>query len=418
MEAGPGGVPLRRDIITALDAGSSKVSITMAEVRAGRQLHIIGTASVPSEGIKRGALVDIEGAARAISLAASRCQRMAGTSLGRLAVNLSGAHIASFNNRALVSVARPGQEITPEDVHRAMDAARVVNLPGDRELVHVLPRQFLVDGYEGVRDPVGMMGSRLEVEVHMVTASGAAIQNLLKAVIRAGLEAEQVILSSLAAAESTLTQAEREAGVILVDLGGGTTDVAVFLDGSPAYTCVLPVGSDHITSDLAMGLRIPLGEAERLKLEYGITTVGENLDGVLFELPSAGSGEPRPVTGGLLADIIEPRVQELFSLVLSEVRRAGVGRHLPGGLVLTGGGARLKGLDAWASRVLEMPVRVGEPQPLAGLADTVRGPEHAAVVGLVQLALARRSRSASQAAAAAEGMGVWVRLRDWFQELF
>ncbi|MHB9145187.1 MAG: cell division protein FtsA [Symbiobacteriia bacterium] len=409
---------MRRDIITALDAGSSKVSVTMAEVRADRQLHIIGTASVPSEGIKRGALVDIEGAARAISLAASRCQRMAGTSLGRLAVSLSGTHVASFNNRALVSVARPGQEITPEDVHRAMDAARVVNLPGDRELVHVLPRQFLVDGYEGIRDPVGMMGSRLEVEAHMVTASGAAIQNLLKAVIRAGLEAEQVILSSLAAAESTLTQAEREAGVILVDLGGGTTDVAVFLDGSPAYTCVLPVGSDHITSDLAMGLRIPLGEAERLKLEYGITTVGENLNGVLFELPSAGSGEPRPVTGGLLADIIEPRVQELFNLVLSEVRRAGVGRHLPGGLVLTGGGARLKGLDAWASRVLEMPVRVGEPQPLAGLADTVRGPEHAAVVGLVQLALARRSRSAGQAAAAAEGMGVWARLRGWFQELF
>lgn len=391
----------------------------MAEVRTDRKIHIIGAAGVPSAGIKKGVVVDIEATARAISAAATRCQRMAGAPLSRVAVSLSGSHVASFNNRALVSVARPGQEIIPEDVHRALDAARVVNLPGDRELVHVLPRQFLVDGYDGIRDPVGMMGSRLEVEAHMVTASGASIQNLLKAVIRAGLEAEQVILSSLAAAESTLTQAERESGVMVADLGGGTIDVAVFEDGSPSYTCVLPVGSDHITSDLAMGLRIPLGEADRLKFEYGLAPAQEHRDGVLFELPSAGSGGPREVTAELLAEIVEPRVQEIFNLILSEVRRAGVNRHLPGGLVLTGGGARLKGLDLWASRELAMPVRVGEPQSLEGLVETVQGPEHAASVGLVQLAFARRARSGSQAAATVEdGPRFLARLKGWFQELF
>ena len=398
----------------------------MAEIRADRQLHIIGSASVPSAGMKKGLVVDIDAAAAAIRSAATRCQRMAGAPIGRAAVNLSGSHVASFNNRALVSVARPGQEIGPDDVHRAMEAARVVNLPGDRELVHVLPRQFLVDGYDGIREPLGMMGSRLEVEAHMVTASGAAIQNLLKAVIRAGLEADQVILSSLASAESTLTQAERENGVILADIGAGTIDAAVLEGGSPFLTFVLPAGSDYITADLAMGLRIPLGEAERLKLEYGLLppgaagSSGASGDSILFELPSAGTGGPRAITASLLLEIIEPRVHEMLNLVLAEVRRSGSGRHLPGGLVLTGGGARLQGLADWASREFGLPVRVGQPEPPEGLSEAVQGPEHALAVGLVQLSLARRSRAraGAAAAAAAEGPALLARVRDWFRELF
>lgn len=394
----------------------------MAEIRADRQLHVIGAASVPAVGMKKGVVVDIEAAAQAMAGAATRCQRMAGAPIGRVAVSLSGSHVASFNNRALVSVARPGQEVSPDDVHRAMEAARVVNLPGDRELVHVLPRQFLVDGYDGIRDPVGMMGSRLEVEAHMVTASGSAIQNLLKAVVRAGLEADQVILASLASAESTLTQAERENGVVLADIGAGTTDVAVFEDGSPSLTFVLPVGSDHITSDLAMGLRIPLSEAERLKLEYGLLPGRQPGDGVLFEMPSAGSGEPREVTSSLLLDIVEPRVHEMLNLMLTEVRRSGVTRRLPGGLVVTGGGARLAGLDVWASREMGIPVRLGLPDPdaLAGLSEAVQGPEHAAAVGLVRLALARRGRAAGAVAATSQsdGPGLLSRLKDWFRDLF
>lgn len=407
-----------RDVVVGLDIGSTKVAAVVAEVGVGAEPAIIGLGLVRGSGLRRGVVVDIEATARAVVQAVEQAQRMSGVEIAAAVVSCSGSHVSSLNNRGVVAVSRPDREITPDDVRRVLEAARVINLTPDREVLHVIPREYEVDGYDGVKDPVGMVGGRLEVEAHMVTAASASLQNLLRAVTRAGISVEDVWLAALAAGEAVLTPTEKELGVVLADIGGGTTDLCIYDRGGPWYCSVLPIGGEHITSDIAVGLRVPLPLAEQVKMERGVASVKAAGDGT-FELPHHTGRGTRTVADKLLASIIEPRVQEIFQLIGREIRRSGYPGMLPGGLVLCGGTAALPGIDELAMEILDMPVRVGRPGGLAGMSDIVSGPDCATAVGLVHLAARLPAREAAPAREPeAGGRGLWHRLRQWLEGLF
>lgn len=406
-----------RDAVVGLDIGSTKVAAVVAEVSQAPEPVIIGLGIAPNSGLRKGVVVDIEGTSRAILQAVEQAERMSGVEITGAVISASGSHIGSLNSRGVVAVSRPDHEITADDVRRVLEAARVINLTPDREVLHIVPREYEVDGYDGVKDPVGMVGGRLEVEAHMVTAASASLQNLMRAVARSGLEVEDLWLSGLAAGEAVLTPAEKELGVVLLDIGGGTTDITLYDKGSPWYCAVLPVGGEHITSDIAVGLRVPLPVAEQVKVEQGCATVPQAADRE-FELPNPSGRGTRRVTQRDVAAIIEARVQELVALVSREIKRSGYPGMLPGGVVLTGGTAQLPGLVEWMAQVLDLPVRVGQPSGLAGMNDIVAGPAFATAVGLVRLAARSPVREAAPAQEREPSPGLLERLRNWWQALF
>lgn len=408
----------QREAVVGLDIGSTKVACVVAEVEPGRDPAIIGLGVVPNGGLRKGVVVDIEGTSRAVLQAVEQAQRMSGLEIAGAVISASGSHVASLNNRGVVAVSRADREIGADDVRRVLEAARVISLTPDREVLHIIPREFEVDGYDGVKDPVGMVGGRLEVEAHMVTAASASLQNLMRAVTRAGLEVEELWFAALAAGAAVLTPEEKELGVVLVDIGGGTTDICLYDKGSPWFCSVLPLGGEHVTSDIAVGLRVPLPVAEQIKISRGVASVREARDGS-FTLPGPAGRGNREVTDRQLAAIIEPRVLELFQMVGREIKKSGYTGLLPGGLVVCGGTAGLPGLADAAADLMDLPVRVGRPAGLAGMNDIVAGPGFATAVGLVQLA----SLNPQQLAAAgreegARGEGVFRRLKHWLEEWF
>lgn len=407
----------QRDAVVGLDIGSTKVACIVAEAEYP-DLAIIGLGVTRNSGLRKGVVVDIEGTARAVLQAVEQAQRMSGVEISGAVISCSGSHVGSLNNRGVVAVGRPDREIGAEDVRRVLEAARVINLTPDREVLHIVAREYEVDGYDGVKDPVGMVGSRLEVEAHMVTAATASLQNLMRSVTRAGIEVEDLWLASLAAGEAVLTPEERELGVVLIDMGGGTTDVTIYDRGSPWYCTVLPLGGEHITSDLAVGLRVPLPLAEEIKCNRGSASVALAGDED-FPLPNPSGKGTRSVPDKVLASIIEPRVQELIGLVAQAIKRSGYPGMLPGGVVLTGGTAQLPGLVDMLADMLDMPARVGQPQGLAGMNDIVTGPSFATAVGLVRLAARSTLREVATTRERVEGgTGLWERIRQWFGELF
>lgn len=406
------------EIVVGLDIGTTKVVVTVAELEPEGNLNIIGLGEVPSGGLRKGIIVDIERTAQAISRAAAMAERMSGYRIRSAFVGITGPHIESINNRGVVAVAGENREIEIDDVQRVLQAARVIPLPAERQIIHVLPRQYIVDGYDGIIDPVGMTGSRLEVETVIVTAAGAAVQNLLKSVQRAGLEVEQLVLTPLAAAEGVLYQAEKELGAVVVDLGGGTTEIALVAQGSLWFAAVLPVGGEHITSDLAVGLRTPISQAEKLKKEWGAVPVNSVPDNELLPVPNVGGYGEHTVSRKMLASIIQPRVEEILSLVHQQIGRADFKGLLPGGVVLTGGGALLPGIGELASEILQLPVRIGAPARLGGLADMVSSPAYAASVGMV--IYGAKNLVKVQAAAGREPFwnNLWSHFKVWLRELF
>jgi len=408
----------RRDLAVGIDVGTSKVAAIVGEVRRDGTCDIIGFGVTPSAGMRKGVVVDIEGVSRAIAEAAEKAGRMAGVEIKSAYVSISGSHLSSVNNRGVVAVARDDREITAEDVDRVLDAARVLNIPADREIVHVVPREFVVDGYDGVKDPVGMMGVRLEVEAHVVTGAVTSIQNLLKGVARAGLQVEELVVSSLASGEAVLLPAERELGVLVLDIGGGTTDLSIFERGNPLYSAVVPIGGDHVTGDLAVGLRTPPAEAERIKLQHGRARPCPEADEDIFEVPNVGGTGTHQVSGALVAEIVAPRLQELFALVRREIGRSGRSGQIPAGAVLCGGCALLPGIGEMAAEELGMPVRVGTPSGLGGLADLASSPAFATTVGL--LIYATRGHPGLVRGEARGGMltSLWDRLRRALSEFF
>lgn len=393
--------------IAAIDIGSSKISTLIASVSAeAERPKIIGVASVPSRGIRKGQVVDIEEATAAIVASVEAAERMAGYGLNRVYVSIGGPLLSSQNSKGVVAIAEPENEITPLDVERVVDAAKAVSLPSSREIVHVIPRDFTVDGQEGIKDPVGMSGVRLEVETHIVTGSSTAVRNLSRCVNEVGADIQEFVANSLASAEAVLTDTEKELGVILVDIGGGTTDIVIYVDGAPYYLAVLPVGAKNVTNDLAIGLRIPLESAETLKLYLGETkpkiASPETKDTYLRKSDQVSSRpkskesdeidldklgiheEMKKVSRKTIVEgIIRPRLNELFSMIGDDIKKSGAGGLTPAGVVLTGGGALTIGASDSVKRILAMPVRIGVPQGITGLIDDIENPAFAGSIGLI-----------------------------------
>jgi cell division protein FtsA len=395
----------KQKIIAGVDLGSSKIATVIASTSEETEgkLAIIGASSVTSKGVRKGQIVDIEEAAEVVVESIEAAERMAGYNLTRALVSIGGPHLASQNSKGVVAVAEPEKEITAEDVRRVIEAARAISLPSTREIIHVLPRHFTVDGQEGIKDPEGMSGVRLEVETHILTGSATAMRNLVKCVSEVGADVQSLVASGIASAESVLTDTEKELGVILVDIGGGITDVLVFVEGSPYYAATLPVGAKNVTNDIAIGLRVSLEAAEKIKLalakiprQPAMPTVKkkkkkkekqvdrlEEDDELNLARLGIESEKKSASKKTLIEGIIKPRLNEIFTMVGSEIKKSGAGGLTPSGVVVCGGGALTVGVEKAARQCLSMPVRIGAPQKVSGLIDDVQTPEFATALGLV-----------------------------------
>jgi cell division protein FtsA len=377
--------------LVGLDIGSTKTSVLIAEVE-GELVKFLALGAAESKGLRKGLIVNLDSAVSSIRRAVEEAESVANVPVEEALIGVAGGHVRGVNSRGGITLGQRPRDIERDDVRRAVDAARNITLPEDREVLHVLPHEFIVDAQDGIRDAVGMVGQRLEVNVHLVTSCVAATQNLVTAANKAGILISDTVLEPLASAESCLTQDERDLGCCLLDIGGGTTELIVFGGGVVRHSSSVGIGGDHFTNDLAVGLRTPIPEAERIKRRHGCAaSVYMKQDGAI-EIASVGDRPPRTVFAHMLTDIIEPRAMELLSLIRDDLQRAGLDGQIPAGFILAGGGARLHGLDELAEHSFRLPVRVAEPKGLADLPDQVAQPEYATVVGLVLCgAKARRS---------------------------
>lgn len=380
-------------IVVGIDIGTSKIITVIAKVGEENTMNVLGVSEVKSAGIKKGQIVDIEEAVNAINGSLEAAERMAGYSVSHVVASIGGSHIESQNSRGVVAVSAPQGEITDNDLTRVIDAARAVSFPSSREIIHVLPRNYSVDGQEGIKDPIGMTGVRLEVDTHIISANATSIRNLEKALTQVGVDVDAFIFSGYASSLSILSDTEKELGVVLIDIGSGTTDISVYVDGSVAHSSVLPIGARHITNDLAIGLRISLESAEKLKLflskpqrvvasleEEPHGRVSDEVDLSSLHLPEDLKLVSRKT---LVEGIIRPRLNEIFTMVGQEIKKSGWGGQTPAGVVITGGGAKTVGIIDAAKRTLAMPVRVGQPHDLKGIKDEIEDPSAATVIGLI-----------------------------------
>ena len=377
-----------KDLIVGLDIGTSKIVTVVATVTPDGQLQVIGTGSRESAGLRKGVVVNIEETVASIQRSLEEAELMAGCKISRVYAGIAGSHIKSFNSHGMVAI--KDKEVSQADIARVIETARAVNIPTDHQILHVLTQEFIIDGQEDVREPLGMSGVRLEVKVHIVTGAVSAAQNIVKCVRRCGLEVTDLILQPLASSLAVLTDDEKELGVALVDIGGGTTDVAVFTGGAIRHTAVIPIAGSQITNDIAMALRTPTADAEDIKISYGVAM--QRLAGTdeMIEVPGIGDRDSKSMSRQALAAVIEPRVEELFSLVQASLRDSGYQELLSSGVVLTGGSAQLPGMVELAEEIFAMPVRIGTPRYHGGLEEVIRGPRHATVVGLLYEGLAQR----------------------------
>ncbi len=370
--------------VVGIDIGSHRILVLVAEIDENDQTRIVGVGWVPARGIKKGAVVNVTEATTSIAEAVERAEQSSGYQIERAYVGISGAHITSRNSQGVVGVARRDRGITPDDVDRVLEAAGAIVLPQNQELVHILPRTYTVDGQDGVRDPLGMHGFRLEVEAHVVMGSSTAVQNLTKCVTGAGVEVSELVLTSLASGKAVLSETEKEMGVVLIDIGEGTTDIAIFIEGTVWHTRSLSMGGEYITNDIAIGLRLPPEIAEQVKLRHGHALANQVAEDERFTISPYGESSPVVVPRWKLAEIIQARCEEILENVQQEIKRSGYDGLLPAGLVLCGGTAQLPGLRELTRDLFELPVQVGVPRHISGLTDQVSNPAAAVVMGLVQ----------------------------------
>jgi cell division protein FtsA len=374
-------------VIVGIDVGTTKICVLVGELDRDGKLNIVGVGTCPSQGLRRGVVVNIEETVTSIAAALDRAERLSGKKITTAYVGIAGSHIASENSKGFVAISPSGRDIVQNDISRAIEVARAIALPANREVIHVIPRGYVVDGQEGIKNPLGMSGFRLEVETHIITGAVSSIHNLIKCVHKAHVEIEDLVLEPLASSEAVLADGETDLGVALIDIGGGTTDIAVFADGAIWHSIVLPIGGNLITSDIAIGLRLPFGVAEELKVTYGHCDPSTIADDDMIDLaqfmPDCDDLVPRK----LLAEIIQARVEELLEMVHEEIRKSGYDGLLPAGLVITGGTAELPGILSVAGQILDLPARTGSPLGLHGLADSISRPAYATAVGLLQWAL-------------------------------
>jgi cell division protein FtsA len=373
--------------IAAIDVGTTKVCTIVAEVTPQQELRILGVGVGPSAGLAKGTVNNIHAAIDAIASSVERAERASGTRILSAHVGIAGPHVSSMNSRGIVAIGDPRNPITEHDVHRALESARIVNVPTNREVIHVVPRFYVVDGQDHVVDPNGMFGSRLDVETHVVTSSSSAMNNLIQCVEGAGVHVESLILQPLASAEAVLTDEEMRQGAVIVDVGGGTTDIAVFVDGAVLHTAVLPIGGVHMTRDLVAALKVPQPSAEVAKRQYGHVIPSMVAEDEEVEVEAFGSDPVKVVPRRLIAQVLQARTEELLELVTAEIRRGTDLEMLSAGIVFTGGAASLPGIDLLAEEVVGLPARVGRPTHLAGLSDLLHDPAYATSVGLLRWAL-------------------------------
>ncbi|MFT5709919.1 MAG: cell division protein FtsA [Halioglobus sp.] len=411
------GSAQEQKMIVGLDIGTSKVVAIVGELSGDGQIEVVGIGSSPSRGMKKGVVVNIESTVQSIQRAVEEAELMAGCQIHSVYVGIAGSHIRSLNSHGIVAIR--DREVFNLDLERVIDAAQAVAIPADQKILHILPQEYIIDNQEGIKEPLGMSGVRLEAKVHLVTCAGNAAQNIEKCIRRCGLEVEDMILEQLASSCSVLTEDEKELGVCLVDIGGGTTDIAIFTEGSIRHTGVIPIAGDQVTNDIAMALRTPTQYAEEIKIKYACALTQLAGANETIKVPSVGDRPPRDLSRQSLAEVVEPRYDELFTLIQAEVRRSGFEDMIPAGIVLTGGTSKMEGVVELAEEIFHMPVRVGVPQGVQGLTDIVRNPIYATGVGLLLYGLQHQEDGGTRSGGAGTSSeGVFARFKNWISSNF
>ncbi len=410
-----------RELIVGLDIGTSKVVAIVAAPIADagpkeNSLEIIGIGSHPARGMKKGVVVNIESTVQSIQRAVEEAELMAGCQIHSVFVGIAGSHIRSLNSHGTVAIG--DKEVVQSDVERVLDAAKAVHFPGDQQLLHVIPQEFIIDNQEGIREPIGMSGVRLEAKVHLITGAVSAAQNITKCIERCGLTVDGIILEQMASSYSVLDQDEKDLGVCLVDIGGGTTDIAVFIDGAIRHTAVIPIAGDQVTNDIAVALRTPIQYADEIKIKYACALTQLAREDETIEVPSVGDRPPRKLARQTLAEVVEPRYEELLMLIQAELRRSGFEEMLAAGVVLTGGSSKMEGVIELAEEVFHLPVRLGLPQHVGGLVDVVRNPIHATGVGLLLFGNEEDENGQSTSKTGGGFQVMMERMKSWFQGNF
>ncbi|MEX3605283.1 MAG: cell division protein FtsA [Burkholderia sp.] len=406
-----------KDLLVALDIGTSKVVAVVAELKGEGRYEVIGLGQSESKGLKKGVVVNIEATVQSIQCALEEAELMADCKITNVFTGIAGSHIRSFNSSGMVAIKE--KEVTQTDVARVIETAKTINIPTDQQVLHILTQEFIIDSQEDVREPIGMSGIRLEVKVHIVTGAVSAAQNIVKCVRRCGLKVNDLILQPLASSLAVLTEDEKDLGVVLVDIGGGTTDIAIFAEGAIRHTAVIPIAGDQITSDIAMALRTPTPDAEDIKVSHGIAKQALADPNEMVEVPGLGERGPRTLSRQALAAVIEPRVEELFSLVRQVVRESGYEELLSSGVVLTGSAAMMPGMVELGEDIFLKPVRIGVPEYAGGLADVVHNPRYSTAMGLLVEGSAQRMRGRKIAVVQSCSAGqIFTRMKDWFLSNF
>jgi len=400
------------NVLVGLDLGTTKVCAIVGEVKDGGQVDIIGIGISPSNGLKKGVVVNIDSTVESIRKAVHEAELMAGVEINSVYVGVSGGHIKGINSRGVAAI--KNKEVGQADVARAIDGARAVNIPMDQQVLHVLPQEFIIDDQDGIKDPLGMSGVRLDVKVHIISGAVTSIQNIVKSCSRAGLHVNDLVLQPLASSRAVLTVEEQDLGVVVVDIGGGTTDMAIFLEGSLWHTEVLPIGGNHLTNDIAIGLRTPASEAEKIKIKYGCALSSLVRHEETLDVPSVGGRPPRLLSRQILCEIIEPRVEELFGMIQQRLKKTGYEDMCASGIVLTGGVALLEGLQEAAERYIGLQVRRGTPKNIGGLMDVVNSPVYSTGVGLVLYGAANQREAPRKF----RGTGFFTKVSKWMGEYF
>ncbi len=405
-------------LLSGIDIGTNKTNTLIAELREDNIIDIVGVGSVPSRGIRRGVIIDLEQASEAVRESIRNAERMAGVQLDSAVISVNGSHISSFNSQGVIAISKDRPGITEEDIDKVIEAAKAGVIAPERELIHVLPREFILDGQQGILDPLGMTGSRLEGKVHIVTGSITAIQNLLKCIEMAGVEVDELIFGNLACGNAILNRTEKEFGVLLIDIGAGSSDISIFINDNIAYSSILPLGGIQITNDLAIGLKVSIEEAEKLKIRYGNVMENYVSPDDVIEVVRENKTNPEKIAKKYIVDIIEPRVHEIFSLIKEETEKSNYLNNITQGVVLTGGCALLPGIADLASKVFERSVRIGRPNYRGELNDLINEPRFSTVMGLLDYSLEQISSGMSRKSTKKRGSSVLLKAINWLRDFF
>jgi len=408
--------PVNKDLLVGIDIGTSKVVTLVGEMTNEGKLNVIGFGSHPSQGLKRGVVVNIESTVQSIQRSVEDAEHMVGCEIFSAYTGIAGSHIRSVNSHGIVAIR--DREVSQSDVDRVLDAAKAIAIPADQKILHVLAQEFMIDSQNSIREPVGMSGVRLEAKVHIVTGAVSAAQNIVKCMKRCGLVTSDIVLEQFASSQSILTDDEKELGVCMIDIGGGTSDIAIFTDGAIRHTAVIPIAGDQVTNDIAIALRTPTRNAEEIKIKYGCALQDLVDSNQMIDIPVIGDRAARRIPGRALAEVVEARYEELFTLALNELRRSGLENHIAAGVVLTGGASKVQGAQELAERVFKIPVRIGKPHNVTGLSDIIHNPIYATGVGLLVYGQKQRLTQREIGINQPSMKGLWSRMKNWFQGNF